>query len=263
MPRNTLNWLPAVVALTFACLTCSAGAELKKVLYLGDSITLQHSGFVDQLMDGKADVYRCNQNSTWTGRLLKEALADILNAENCKWDIVWFNVGNWDITPADARFVRKNPDWGFESGKPKTSIPDYEKNLAEIIRRIRAHSPGVKVVISTTTYIPSVGAESVEQFNAAAVKTMKANDVPVFDLYAATKPHVDLLLYKNNTHFSKVANQTVIAPHMAAALETFIKSGRLPDTKTATTLSIPKDTAALEKDRDLGHPKHRGKGKQK
>jgi len=77
----------------------------------------------------------------WTGRLLKELLTGILDAEDCKWDIVWFNVGNWDITPATGKFIRKNPDWGFKDGEAKTSLADYEENLGELVRRIRAHSP--------------------------------------------------------------------------------------------------------------------------
>ena len=186
---------------------------------------MQYSPYVIDLMEGQAEVYRCKQNSNWTGRLLKELLDDILEAESCKWDVVWFNVGNWDITPADARFIRKNPNWGFVVGKPRTSIPDYEKNMADIVRRIRDHSPDVKLVFTTTTFIPRVGAEGVEAFNRAAVKVMQQNDVPFLDLYAATGPHVDLLLYKDNTHFSKVANQTVVGPHVAGALKLFIHTG--------------------------------------
>ena len=104
---------------------------------------------------------------------MKGLLDDILDAEGCQWNVVWFNVGNWDITPADARFIRKKPDWGFVEGKPKTSIPEYEKNMAEIIRRIRQHSPDVQVVFTTTTFIPRVGAAGVEAFSHAAVKVME------------------------------------------------------------------------------------------
>jgi hypothetical protein len=69
-------------------------------------------------------------------------------------------------------------------------------------------------------------------------------------------------LYKDNTHFSKVANETVIGPHVAAALKSFIATGSLPAKETVTTLSIPSDMIpTLEKDRDLGHPKQRGKKK--
>lgn len=69
------------------------------------------------------------------------------------------------------------------------------------------------------------------------------------------------LLYKNNTHFSRVANQQLLAPCIARALKSFIVNGSLP---TGSSLSIPKAMMpALEKDRDLGHPKSRGKGKKK
>ena len=265
MIKKSLSSITILIATVVSCLTVQSEAKSPNVLFLGDSITMHYSPTVIELMEGKAQVYRCKQNVTWTGRLLKEFLAGNLEAENCQWDVVFFNVGNWDITPADARFIRKNPDWKFVDGQPKTPIPEYEKNLAEIIRRIRTHSPGVKLVFTTTTFIPSVGAEGavgVEAFNAAAIKVMKANDVPVFDLYSATKPHVGLLLYKDNTHFSKVANEGVIAPHVAAALATFIDTGALPSREAVTTLSIPKELIpALEKDRDLGHPKHRGKKK--
>ncbi|MHC4252732.1 MAG: SGNH/GDSL hydrolase family protein [Planctomycetota bacterium] len=231
---------------------------------LGDSITMHYSPFVITLLAEQAEVHRCKENSSWSGRLLKELLTGMLDAEDCKWDIVWFNVGNWDITPATARFIRKNPDWGFKDGEAKTSLTDYEKNLAELIRRIREHSPSVKLVFCTTTHIPQVTARTVEQYNRVAAKVMKKHDVPIFDLYSATKPHVDLLLYKNNTHFSKVANQRLLAPHIASVLKSLIEDGSLPATKPDSSLPIPKDMIpALEKDRDLGHPKSRGKGKKK
>ncbi|MEK6235549.1 MAG: SGNH/GDSL hydrolase family protein [Planctomycetales bacterium] len=261
MIRNTfLGWTAAVV-LALLCFIGNAQAEKPKVLLLGDSITMHYSPFVIELTSDQADVYRCNQNSTWTGRLLKESLASILDAEKCKWDVVWFNVGNWDITPADARFIRKNPDWGFTAGNAKTSLEDYQKNLGELVRRIREHSPGAKLIFSTTTYIPSVGAKTVEQYNKAAIQVMNKNEVPVFDLYSVTRPHVELLLYKDNTHFSSVANQRLLAPRVASALTAFLENGSLPATGK-DALSIPKEMIpALEKERDLGHPKHRGKKK--
>jgi lysophospholipase L1-like esterase len=258
--KNAAVWIIASTVF-LACLVSPLEAGEPKVLMLGDSITMHYTPFVIEILKGQADVYRCKENSNWSGRLLKELLTGILDAEGCKWDVVWFNVGNWDITPATARFIRKNPDWGFKDGEAKTSLADYEKNLGELIRRIRTHSPEAKLVFCTTTYIPQVGADAVEQYNQAATRAMKKQNVPVFDLYSVTKPHVDLLLYKNNTHFSKVANQKILAPYIARALKSFIKEGSLP---TGSPLSIPKTMVpALEEDRDLGHPKSRGKGKKK
>jgi len=265
MSRNDICWWPMAIVLALSCLGGKAEAKGPRILLLGDSITMQYSPYVIGQLKDRVEVYRCRQNSNWTGRLLKELLGDILDAEGCQWDVVWFNVGNWDITPAAARFIRKKPDWGFVEGKPKTSIPDYEKNMAEIIRRIRQHSPDVQLVFTTTTFIPRVGAAGAEAFSHAAVKVMQQNGVPVFDLYAATKPHVGLLLYEDNTHFSKVANETaVIGPYVAGALKSFIDTGSLPVAEAAATLPIPKEAIpALKKDRDVGYPKHRGKSKKK
>ena len=123
---------------------------------------------------------------------------------------------------------------------------------------MRAHSPKAKLIFVTTSPTPE-GNEL--KFNPIAKKVMKENKVTVFDLHLFTKERTDVLLWKENIHYSSVADK-LIAPHVAKAISSVLENKPFP--YVTGTIPIPEEMIpVLEKERDLGHPKKRGKKKKK
>jgi lysophospholipase L1-like esterase len=99
-----------------------------------------------------------------------------------KPDIFYFNVGLGDATRI--------------KGKHITPIDAYEKNLTEIIRRVRATTKARIIWVSTVAVVdewrkraagphgPVVANSDVDPYNAAALRVMTENRVECFDLNA-------------------------------------------------------------------------------
>ena len=98
-----------------------------------------------------------------------------------KWDVIHFN---WGIH--DLKFM---PD-----GKRQVEAEDYEKNLRELVTRMK--TTGAKLIWATTTPIPDGELNpprkfgKVPEYNAIAKRVMTENGVAIDDLNAAITPHI-------------------------------------------------------------------------
>jgi hypothetical protein len=141
---------------------------LPRILLVGDSISKGYTLPVRELLKGKANVHRPPENCGPT-TLGVEKLDEWLGKG--PWKIIHFNFGLHDLKYID--------------GKHQVPLADYEKNLREIVRRLRA--TGAAIVWCNTTPVPKNcnpprRNADVIAYNAAAKKIMAETDIPIDDL---------------------------------------------------------------------------------
>ena len=187
---------------------------LPRVLLLGDSISLGYTPLVRDLLRDKANVHRPAVNNG-PSSLGVQNLDLYLKAGTPageaprKWDVIHFNFGLHDlkITAGDGREV---------------SPADYEKNLRNIVQRLKA--TGAKLIWASTTPIPGPPlrpprlAADVIKYNQIAARVMSDNNIPIDDLYSLILPRQQELQVKGNVHFLKQGYQ-VLAVQVASTIE--------------------------------------------
>jgi len=165
-------------------------AGLPRVLLIGDSISMGYTVPVRKLLEGKANVHRIPNN----GGPTKYGIANIDRwLGTGKWDVIHFN---WGIH--DLKFM---PD-----GKRQVEPADYEKNLRELVAKMKA--TGAKLIWATITPIPDgelqpgrrFGDEA--EYNAIAKKIMEANGVRINDLNAYVTPELGKLQKPKDVHYT-------------------------------------------------------------
>jgi len=182
---------------------------LPRVLIIGDSISIGYTKPVSDLLKGRANVHRipANGNATSVGL---EKLAAWLGDE--KWDVIHFNWGLHDLKHW------KNDKMDMSAPKVNTE-EQYEKNLRELVNRLKA--TGAKIIWATTTPVPvgSPGRDAGEEikYNAIAERVMKENKVPIDDLHAAVMPRIKDLQKPKNVHFTN-EGYDVLAEKVATSI---------------------------------------------
>lgn len=181
--------------------------DLPNVLLIGDSISVGYTPFVQELLMGKANVFR--------------PMLDDGKPENCsgttngvteidrwighkKWNVIHFNFGLHDLKHVD-------PKTGEGSSNPnhplQADIMQYSKNMKLIVRRLK--STGAKLIFATTTPVPNNTTnplrepENVPKYNKAALKVMKNEKVTVNDLYSFALPKLKEIQRPDNVHFTE------------------------------------------------------------
>lgn len=169
---------------------------LPRVLIIGDSVSIGYTPPVRALLQGRANVHRIPQNGSSSGtgvQNLKRWLGD------GKWDVIHFNFGLHD--------AKQLPE-GTRHADPET----YEKNLREIVKRLRA--TGARLIWASTTPVPDGGIlsptrrfDDIAIYNTIAKKVMDENGVAIDDLHAAVLPKVSSLQIPHDVHFTKEGSQ--------------------------------------------------------
>jgi acyl-CoA thioesterase-1 len=166
---------------------------LPRVLLIGDSISMGYTVPIRALLKGKANVLHPPENCGPSTRGL-ERMDKWLDIG--KLDVIHFNFGLHDL------FIPK------ETGKCRVELKAYEENLRKIVERLK--KTGAKLVFATTTAV--VDGEGrrrknadVAAYNEAALRVMKAEGIPVDDLYAALmkNPDREKITTPEGTHFTK------------------------------------------------------------
>jgi len=149
---------------------------IPKILLLGDSISIGYTPHVARELAGRFAVARHEGNSGDSANVLAR-LDDWLAADAA---LIHFNVGLHDL--------RLYPD-----GRHQVALDDYRRNLAEIVRRLRAAGrrpliwATITPVIDRYTTKPGLPwlrrNETVVAYNAAARQVVGAAGIPVNDLY--------------------------------------------------------------------------------
>ena len=163
----------------FAQAADAAAAKLPRVLIIGDSISMGYTPFVKELLKGKAEVVHTKENNESTVRGLQKL--DAWLGSNT-WDVIHFNWGLHDLKYVDAQTKMTDID----KGKQWVPVEQYEPNLKTLVQRLKR--TGAKLVWCSTTPVPEgvkgrvPGEEA--KYNAAALRVMQAEGVPVDDLCA-------------------------------------------------------------------------------
>lgn len=195
-------------------------AGLPRVLIIGDSISIGYTVAVQELMKGKANVHRIPTNGGPTSRGV-ESLNTWLG--DSKWDVIHFNFGLHDLVymgPDGTRLV----DSKLAGAKHQVPLPEYEKNLTQIVKTLKA--TGAKVIWCNTTPVPEGSAGRVADeallFNEVAAKVMQAEGIPTNDLHSHAKAKLNEIQLPANVHFSPEGSK-YLAEKVAAEIEAALK----------------------------------------
>jgi alpha-L-fucosidase len=158
------------------------GKPLPRVLLIGDSICGGYQKGVKKLLADKAVVVKNKGNGEHTGTGLKK-LDEWLG--DGKWDVIHFNWGLWDVAYRNP----KSKNFGHldkVDGKITTTLSEYEKNLRELVARLK--KTGATLVWAGTTPVPDGEPGRIKgdevKYNAVAAKIMAENSIAIDDLHA-------------------------------------------------------------------------------
>ena len=228
--------LSALIATAVAAITGVAAAQdgetakpkadtpsegLPKVLIIGDSISLGYTPQVAKLLEGKAVVKHNPGNAQHTGTGLKK-IDNWLGTTD--WDVIHFNWGLWDL-------CYRHPESKVQGRRDKargtltTSIEDYEKNLEQLVARLK--KTNAKLIWAHTTVVPAGEAGRKlgddERYNAAATRVMEKHDVAINDLLQLTQGFdAELFTKPGDVHYTGAGYQK-IAQQVAEAIEEAIE----------------------------------------
>ncbi len=196
---------------------------LPRVLLIGDSISIGYTLPARALLKGKVNLHRIPTNGGPTTRGLA-SLEEWLGQG--KWDVIHFNWGLHDL-----KYM--NPKGGLDlAGKQQVPPDPYDKNLRELVRRLRAS--GARLIWASTTPVPAGAAGRIRgdaaKYNAIARKIMAESGVAINDLYAFALPRLKDIQQPRNVHFSP-AGSKALAEQVAAAI---LKALAAPTTPPAT-----------------------------
>lgn len=179
---------------------------LPRVLLIGDSISIGYTAPTRKLLQGKANVHRIAEN----GGPTINGLAKIDKwLGDGKWDVIHFNWGLHDLK-------RDKED------KMQVPLDQYEKNLRELVKRLKASK--AKLIWASTTPVPEAKVSPARKnsdviaYNAAAKKIMEENGVAIDDLYTFALPRLDKIQLSANVHFNSEGS-AALAEQVAASIQ--------------------------------------------
>lgn len=207
------------VLLAVAVTTHAADVAAKKrVLLLGDSISIGYTPMVQKMLSEEMTVLRPmakngraeNCSGTTSG------VANIdrwLQIDGGRWDVIHFNWGLHDLKhmKADGKAASD-----LATDPPQATVKVYEQQLREIVAKLKA--TGAKLVFATTTPVPDEAMKvyrsnaDVILYNEAALRVMKDNHIAVNDLYTLVKPRMkELQIQPANVHFVPAGSEVLAA----------------------------------------------------
>jgi len=171
--------------------------KAKKVLIIGDSISIGYTPHVQRLLAGRLEVVHHEGNAGDTRRIGERL--DAWLAADGDADVIHFNSGLHDI---------KLPRDGSGHQVP---LPQYRENLARIVDRLR--DTGKALIWASTTPVIfewhaaakpfDRGEEDVVAYNAAAEEIVSQAGIPIDDLHAVMHTAgPDRYLRKDGVHFT-------------------------------------------------------------
>lgn len=186
------------ILLLILCLPAFAYAQdgaLPRALILGDSVYRQPALNAAKELEGKLQiVYATMQPGEVRNTSTALANLDSLLGDGA-WDVIHFNFGLGDLVyraPGMKSFRVMPIDAG---GVRATSPSQYEKNLRELVKRLKA--TGAKLIWASTTPIRhstsnvfAMGSEI--HYNAIAAKVMDDENVAINDMYSYVFNLIDM-----------------------------------------------------------------------
>ena len=190
--------------------------NLPQVLIIGDSISIGYTGLVRSQLKGKANVIHNPGNAAGTTRGL-EKLQEWLG--DTPWDIIHFNWGLHDLKHVKKAGGSENSN--DPNDPQQADLKTYTANLKALVKQLK--STEAKLIFASTTPYPNGVKpcrlpEDAVNYNAAALKIMKANNIQVNDLYSLVLPKLKTLQKPKNVHFKPEGSQ-VLADQVAAMIQ--------------------------------------------
>jgi len=185
----------------------SVKAELPDVLILGDSISLGYTPLVKEKMKGVANVSRPDCNCGPSQFYLKDMRSWV---GTNRWNVIHVNFGIWDNHYLKGANDGLDLYWGKEitvqlapvakgtairalGYRIRTPLPEYERNLREILAFLKTRAD--RVVFGLTTPMPLWQDDDrcgrIVVYNELAVGVCKELGVAVDDLYSVAEKHLD------------------------------------------------------------------------
>lgn len=188
---------------------------LPNVLLIGDSISIGYTVPVQDLLKGKANVYRIPVNGGPTTRGLTgvdEWLGDR------KWDVIHFNFGLHDLKYVDDKLKNTSPD----NGRQQVSPDDYRANLTKIVERLE--KTGAAIIWRPTTPVPAGASSRIaaneKQYNEIAASVIAGRGITVNNLNDAIAAN-PAWQKKADVHFTPEGSAE-LAKLVVASIETAI-----------------------------------------
>jgi lysophospholipase L1-like esterase len=216
-----------ILALTSAIFAAEAPAK-KRVLILGDSISIGYTPVVQKMLADEMTVLRPTRNNkpeNCSGTTSGVANIDRwLQIDGGKWDVIHFNWGLHDLKhmKADGKTMSE-----LATDPPQAAAEVYEKQLREIVAKLKA--TGAKLVFAATTPVPDEPMKvyranaDVIRYNEAALRVMKDNHIAVNDLYMLVRPRMkELQIQPANVHFVPAGSE-VLATEVVKAIRAQLK----------------------------------------
>ncbi|MFT5407542.1 MAG: lysophospholipase L1-like esterase [Verrucomicrobiales bacterium] len=180
-----MKWLSSCVVAIGMIVSASAQDGKPRVLILGDSVTRQFAQTAAKELTKHAEIVIPKTDPGDTGTGLGR-LDDLLGTG--KWDLIHFNFGFADLRYRDPA-TKSIRAMSKHAGGIRASTPQqYEKNLREIVARLKA--TGAKLVWASSTPIGASKYDNLYDpgseidYNAIAAKIMAEHKVPINDLNA-------------------------------------------------------------------------------
>ena len=191
-------------------------AGLPRVLLIGDSISMGYTVPVRELLAEKANVHRPPMNCMSTDFGIE--MLDAWLGES-HWDVIHFNWGLHDLKYVDEAGAVVAVD----KGKPLIPVEEYERNLDQLVQRLK--KTNAKLIFATTTPVPDGSAGRVPgdeiRYNQAALRVMKKHGVAVNDLHTLAADKLSEIQLPHNVHFTPEGSR-VLAKRVAEVIEKFL-----------------------------------------
>ncbi|MEL7496380.1 MAG: sialate O-acetylesterase [Planctomycetota bacterium] len=186
----------------------------KRVLILGDSISMGYTPFVKELLGPAVEVYRPKENCQGTDHGIKN-IDRWLKQDGGNWDVIHFNFGLHDLKHVKAD-TGKNSN-SFDD--PLQSGPDdYRSQMKSIVEKLVATD--AKLILCTTTPVPegvkpARDPASPQLYNTLAkevcVEVGGSKKIVVNDLYQFANDRLETIQRPKNVHFSKDGSKLMAA----------------------------------------------------
>jgi arylsulfatase len=211
-------------------------AKLPNVLLLGDSISIGYTRDVRKALQGRANVFRPMRADGRSPDNCGDTTIGLKNLDRWlgerRWDVIHFNWGLWDLCYRHPE-SKSQGNRDKLNGKVSTAPADYERQLEELVTRLKA--TGAVLIWASTTLVPEgepgrfVGDD--EKYNAIAARVMARHGVAVNDLHALTRTFAPELFVKpGDVHFTAEGSQR-LAAQVADKIEAHLKRSTASDEK--------------------------------
>jgi acyl-CoA thioesterase-1 len=209
---------------------CTPDPALPNVLIIGDSISIGYTLLVRSELKGAANVLRPLEKSGKKPFNCGDSARGLQFLDSWigdrQWRVIHFNFGLHDLKYLDEKGQYVTPDKGKQVASPE----QYEKNLRELVARLK--KTGAVLVWASTTPVPEGSAGRVKGdeviYNAAARKVMEENGVLIDDLVGALGDRLGKLQKPKNVHFTDEGSK-VLADSVAASIRQALKKPAAPE----------------------------------